>query len=360
MRFSLTDDEQMIAGSVCELCAKSVAPDAAAWDEAAALPSAIVTEVGELGLLGMSVPEAHGGVALSCVGRAAVLETLGGGSAALAMVVAMHDSLASGHLRHAGSAAQQEAHLPEWAGGETLATWCAPGPKLRATQTDSGWLLNGESPVTLAAAYAQILVVNADSDDGVVSLLVGIDDKGVRRTSATQLGLHAVGASRLLFEDVQVAKDAQLGEPTDNALGRVAEEHRIALAAVACGVGRSALRAAAEYANEREQFGRPIGTFQAIQWKLADAATELDAAALVTGRAAWLVDQGKAAGAASARAKVLATTAAERACSGALQIHGGYGYTREFPIERAVRAAKMLSAMAGTNRAARNAVAQAL
>lgn len=362
MRFSLTEDEQMIVDGVGELCERSIRAQAGAWDEAGALPETVRGELGELGLFGLGSAEAYGGVALSGVAATAVLERLGQGDAAVALLVAVHDRLAAAHVRRAGTDAQRRAWLPKWASGEALATWAEPASS-DVVATDG--TLRGSTGVVVGAALAQHVVVHArtdgGTDGGVVSHVVETSAPGVSVEPVARLGTRADGAARVRLDGVSIDDDARLGTPGDGvAEGLVAEQH-LALAAIACGVGEAALSAATAYANEREQFGRPIARFQAIQWKLADAGTELEAASLLARRAAWALEHGADDGpGAAARAKRAATAAAERACSDALQIHGGYGYTREFPVERHLRAAKTLSIAAGTSRAARAVAAAAI
>lgn len=358
MRFSLTEDEQMIVDGVGELCERTIAAQAGAWDEAGALPEAVRGELGELGLFGLGTAEAHGGVALSGVAATAVLERLGQGDAAVALLVAMHDRLAAAQVRRAGTDPQRGAWLPKWASGEALATWAEPASSDVVVQDGT---LRGSTGVVVGAALAQHVVVHARTDAGRVSHVIETSAAGVTVDPVARLGTRADGAARVRLHGVVIGDQTRLGAADDGvAEGLVAEQH-VALAAIACGVGTAALTAATAYANEREQFGRPIAKFQAIQWKLADAGTELEAASLLSRRAAWALQQGRDDGpGAAARAKRAATAAAERACSDALQIHGGYGYTREFPVERHLRAAKTLSIAAGTSRAARAVAAEAI
>lgn len=359
MHFTLTEDDQLIVASVTELCAKSMG-QAADWDDAGQLPGSILTEVADLGLLGMSTPQALGGVELSGIVRAAVLEALGGGDAALALVVAGHDGLAAAHVARAATPAQRAAWLGAWAAGEPLVAWCEPGTELSGQMCGEGLRVSGQTPVTAGVGLAGRFVVNVPLDRGIASALVLGEQAGVSRTKVDRLGMRAAAAGRVVFDDVLIPLEALIGAPGDGVVASLMAEFQIALGAIACGVGRAALAAASVYSMQREQFGQPISNFQAIQWKLANAATELDAAALLVGRAAWMLEQRQPFEAAAAQAKVAASEAAERACSEALQIHGGYGYTREFPVERHLRAAKTLSMAAGSNRASRKTAAAAI
>jgi len=358
MRFSLTEDEQMIVDGVAELCERSIRAQASAWDEAGALPDGVRGELGELGLFGLGTSEAHGGVELSGVAATAVLERLGEGDAAVALLVAQHDRLAAAHVRRAGTEAQQGTWLPQWAAGEALATWADP---TASEVTEAGGALSGSAGVVVGAQLAQHVVVHAKTEDGVLSVVLDVSAPGVTVEPVARIGTRADGAARVRLEGVAIADDARLGSAGDGVAQALVAEQHVALAAIACGVGRAATAAATAYAKEREQFGQPIAHFQAIQWKLADAGTELDAAGLLARSAAWsLMQRNEDGPGAAARAKRAATAAAEKACSEALQIHGGYGYTREFPVERHLRAAKTLSIAAGTSRAARAVAAQAI
>lgn len=361
MRFSLTEDEQMIVDGVADLCTKSVASQAAQWEQDGDLSDAALAEVGALGLFGLSAPEADGGIELSCVARTAVVETLGAGDASLATVIAAHDGLASAHVLRAGTQAQRGAWLPSWTTGEALATWCAPSEGITMTASADGVVLRGQTEVLIGATKAQWLVINvADDDGGVHTWVVPADASGVDVIAADRLGLRASAAGHVVLDGVCVGADRQLGTVDDGVAAALVAERRITLAAIACGVARSAIAVAATYAVEREQFGKPIAQFQAIQWKLADAATNLDAASLTTRRAAWCIDAGRPDAAAAARGHVAAMQAAQTVCSDALQIHGGYGYTQEYPVERALRAVKTLSVMAGTTRASRAVIGAAI
>lgn len=360
MHFTLSEDDQLIVASVAELCGKAIGDRAAEWDDAGRVPEAVLTDVANLGLLGMSTPEALGGVELSSVARAAVLEALGGGDAALALVVAGHDGLAAAHVARAATPVQRAAWLGAWAAGDPIVAWCAPGTELSGQMCDEGLRVSGQTPVTAGVGLAGRFVVNLPLDGGIASALVVGDQAGVSRTSVDRLGMRATAAGRVVFEDVLIPFEALIGTPGDGVVASLTTEFQISLGAIACGVGRAALAAARHYSMQREQFGQPISNFQAIQWKLANAATELDAAALLVSRAAWMLEQRQSFEAAAARAKFAASEAAERACSDALQIHGGYGYTREFPVERHLRAAKTLSMTAGTNRASRKTAAAAI
>ncbi|MEM6995899.1 MAG: acyl-CoA dehydrogenase family protein [Myxococcota bacterium] len=357
MRFSLTEDDEMIVASIGELCAKSVAPHASQWDDDGALPPAILTEVAGLGLAGMSASEAVGGVALSAVGRAAALQALASGDAALALLLAAHDGLAAAHVARGGTAAQREAHLAAWAAGERFAAWAEPAETLQIDADGDVVRLAGHTGPTVAAGIAGHWLVHAPADGGVRSVLVPADTAGASATPVDRLGARAAATAVLHFDGVQLPAASLVGAVDDGLVDALRAEHWVDLAAIATGVGRAALQAATAYAREREQFGQPIANFQAIQWMLANAATELDAAALLTGKAAWHIAGGGLDVAAAARAKTHATEAAQRAASDALQIHGGYGYTREFPVERHLRAAKTLAVAGGTNRTTRAAAA---
>lgn len=348
MHLSLAEDDALIVASVTALCAKSVTPVATAWDEARAIDPAVWTQVAELGLFGMAVPETHEGVGLSWRARAAVLRALGAGDPALAWVIGMHDALACGLVVGAASPASQAALLPGWARGETIASACVARPGIVVESSGGGLVLRGQTEVTVGAGLAGALLLLLPAGSGAQLVLLRPEDSGVGlRRADDWLGARAAAAASVTLRDVRVRPDAVLvreGQGRDLAAEARAAT-RLAVAAISCGVGRAATEAAIAYAKAREQFGQPIANFQAIQWKLADATCSLDAADLLVGRAAWAADRdGSVTPPFAAQACLRATAAAAQACTEALQIHGGYGYTTEFPVERLLRGAKALAA----------------
>jgi len=359
MDFELSDEESLLRDTVRGLCDQQVRPHAQAWDGARALPPELLPELGQMGLLALEVPEDEGGAGLSAVAASALVEEVAAADGALAELVVAHNYRGLARVRAGLSEAIRAAELPGLVAGERFVTAAEPAAirsqgaeALRVTAASGegegegeGWGLNGRVEHALGAALADRLVVLARSDAGPTAWLVDTAAAGVERTPVRTLGARAAGTAHVVLSGVRVTEAQRLGRPgsalDDAAAGWPGID--VASAAVACGLARGALEVAAAYAQEREQFGRPIARFQAIQWKLADMGTELDAARLLTRRAAWARDAGRPAAetaGAAARARLFAASMATRACSEALQIHGGYGYTREYPVERSLRDAR--------------------
>jgi alkylation response protein AidB-like acyl-CoA dehydrogenase len=377
MSFELGEDVELLRGSVRELCERQIVPHARAWDAAGQLPPSIVRELGEVGLFGLRVPESEGGAGLSMGAAAALIEELAAADAAVALTVTVHNFSCLGHLSRRASASMRETLLPRLVSGEALGAWAMAEPGVgsdpgaaRATVRHEGghWVIRGHKALVVQGAAAEVIVVVASTDpeqgpDSLASFLVERTDPGVRILDEVRtLGMRAAATVDLRLEDVRVPEARCLARPglAHRDMREVQADSRIAHAALACGLTRAALDAARAYAREREQFGRPIGDFQAIQWKLADIATGLDAARLLVQRAAWQRDRGQAAVEEAARAKLFAATRAVAACSEALQIHGGYGYTEEFPVERMLRDARYIPIAEGTDEIQRIVLSDAI
>ncbi|MEM7158387.1 MAG: acyl-CoA dehydrogenase family protein [Myxococcota bacterium] len=378
MDLSLTEEDELLRDTVRELGQQRVRPHAIEWDEARALPEGLMAELGEMGLTAMELPEDEGGTALSAVAAAALVGELAAADGALALRVLRHNTFGLGHVMLGLADDVREAELPAMAEGRVEVAWALseqgsttdPGSiQTRAVRDGDHWVLDGHKQHVVGGATAGRIVVLAttakgdSTADDIVALLVDGDADGLTRGEPVRtMGMRAAGTAHLRFEQVRVPASRMLGEP-GQAWGHAMElldRARIGMAALACGIGRGALQVSTAYAKEREQFGKPIASFQAIQWKLADMATTLEAAWLLTMRAAWLCDSGQEFAAAASRAKIAATTAATRGCSEALQVHGGYGYTREFPVEKALRDARWCESSGGTNEVPRTLVSQAI
>lgn len=383
MDFFLSEEDELLRDTVRELCEQQVRPHAGAWDEARALPPDVLPSLGEQGLLAMELPEDEGGAGLSTVAATALVEELASADGALALLVSVHNHLGLGHATKLGDGARGE-ELPALVDGRHVAAWAlsergggSDALRMATTARKDGdqWVLEGDKHYILGAAVAQRIVVlattNAPGKDGVarsgadeiVALLVDADAPGLTVSEPVRtLGMRAAGTAHLRLEGVRVPDSRRLGEPGAAWADAMAllDRSRIGMAAVACGIGRGAMSVATAYAKEREQFGRPIAKFQAIQWKLADMATTLEAAWLLTLKAAWRRDQGLPFSAHASRAKLAAAQAATRACSEALQIHGGYGYTREYPVERSLRDARLCEIGEGTNEIQRLLISRAI
>jgi alkylation response protein AidB-like acyl-CoA dehydrogenase len=376
MRFDLDDDLQSMCESIRDFGRQEVAPRARAWDQAEALPAELLPRLGELGLLGLRVPEAQGGAGLSLLAAVTLIEELAAADASLALVVSTHNLLAVGHLLRRARPEVLEALLPRLVSGQALGAWAlveaSAGSEITAVRTEARargdrFVLQGDKSFVVGGMEAEHVVVFASAppagpDGTLTAFVIDVDPATVSARPVPTLGMRAAGTADLALAAVDVPAERQLGaagEAKDDALALL-DDSRIGMAAIAVGIGRAALEAATHYAKERKQFGRPIASFQAIQWKLADMAMALDAARLMVRRAAWLGDNGQPARTAAAQAKLFAAPRAVAVCSEALQIHGGYGYTEEFGIERYLRDARLCPMGEGTSEIQRIVVSRAI
>lgn len=377
MDLALDAAQTAIVQAVRNFVQREVIPRARDWDEEERFPTEAVARCGELGLLGMAVPEAYGGTGLDEVTIAAVLEELGRGDGSLALTVESHGCLAARHIAIQGNEEQKQRWLPSMASGRTLGAWCLTEPgsgsdasalRTRAVRDGDGWVLNGTKMFITQGTVAGVYVVLTSTDpargkDGITAFVV---ERGTPGLSAgrhlKKLGMRASDTAEVILDEVRIPDANRLGDLGRGFSGalRVLEGGRVAISGLALGIARAALEDSVRYAREREQFGHPLAHFQAIQWMLADMATDIEAARALTRRAAWLLDTGKPHGAAPYMAKLAAARAAMKAADAAVQIHGGYGYLREFPVERYLRDAKLCEIGEGTNEVQRMLIARTL
>lgn len=366
MDFDLPEELLEIRRTLREFCEAEVKPHARAWDEAQAFPRAVVARLGGLGLLGITVPEAYGGAGLGALATAVVVEEVARYDGSLALTVASHNGLGTGHILRFGSEAQKRRYLPALASGEKLAAWALTEPgsgsdaaamRTSAVRRGEGWVLSGSKTFITQGTVGGSFVVLARTDParkqhGITAFILEPGMKGfTQKPIHGKLGMRSSDTAELFFDEVLVEDDRRLGEVNEgftNTL-QILDRGRITIGALAVGLGRGALEEARAYARERQAFGHPIADFQAIAFKLADMATELDAARLLVHRAAALCDAGAPFGKEASMAKLFASEAAMRATSQAIQIHGGYGYTKDFPVERYFRDAKLCEIGEGTS-----------
>ncbi len=367
MNFQLSEEDRLLVEGVREFCEREVVPHAAAWDEQGAIPADLPRRLAELGLLGLELPEDVGGVGLSAVAGVAVVAELGRACAALSLSVSAHNTLVAGFLRRAGDPAQRTAFLPALAEGRMLGAFAlseaGAGTDARSVETVArraadGFVLSGRKQTITHATVAGLYLVVArlEQADGPLAVFaVEADRPGIHADRVATLGMCACDVGDVLFDGVALPKSALVGDPAEawEHLKAVLDRGRMNVAAMATGLVEASFVAARDYARQRRQFGRPIADYQAIQWKLADMATALEAARLLVYHAAWAHDRGARTREAAARAKVFAAEAAVRAANDAIQIHGGYGYTREYPVERYLRDARLCGLGEGTNDAMR-------
>ena len=377
INFDENEGERILRKTVRDFAEKEIRPHARSWDEEERFPSELVPKLAELGLLGLRVPEELGGAAMTMQENAIVIEELARVDGSVALTVASHNGLCSGHILLAGNEAQKKKYLPQLATGKALGAWGltepgsgsdAAGMKTRAVKQGSKWVINGSKTFITQGSVGSIYVVLASTSPekkqkGITAFIL---EKGMKGFSVgkhiEKMGNRASDTTELIFQDVEISDEQRLGEVDHGFLDtlEILDRGRIAIASMAVGLGAGALESAIGYAKERKQFGRPIGDNQAIQFMLADAATELEAARLLVRRAAWMKDQGLRTTRESSMAKLWGAQAGMKACDIAIQVHGGYGYTREFPVERALRDCKLCEIGEGTNEVNRIVIAREL
>src|SRR5262245_58785701 len=375
MNFELTDDQRRIRAVAREFAEAELGDRIAPFDERHEFPHAIVRKLGDLGLMGVLVPPEYGGAGLDYVSYALIVEELNRGDASVGITMWGHNSLCTNHIALFGSPALKEKYLPRLASGEVLGAWGLTEPgsgsdaaalRTRAELRGEEWLMNGSKAFITNASVSGVAVVMARTDPekksrGISAFVVERDTPGFSAGRPyRKLGLHASDTAELIFEDCQVPADQLLGERGRGFVQavQVLEGGRIAMAAMAVGIGQAAVDAAVKYMKQRTAFGKTLAEFNGLQGMLADIATEVEVARLLTLRAAWLKDAGRPAMHAAAKAKVFASEAAMKAASKAVQIHGGAGYITEFPVERIFRDAKLTEIGEGTSEIQRMVIAR--
>ncbi len=378
MDFSPSEHHALLRKTVRDFARLEVLPRAKQWDIEERFPREIVPKLAELGLLGIRIPEAYGGSGMDVTSYAICVEEIARADGSLALTVASHNGLGTAHILGFGSEALKKKYLPKAASGEWLAAWALTEPgsgsdsaSLRTTARRDGdtWVINGTKMFITQGSVGGFCVVLARTNDdvakqrGITAFVVETGTKGYSASKHLEkYGCRSSDTVELTFEDVVVADAQRVGEVdqgfTDTM--QILDRGRISIAAMALGLGYGALEMAVTYAKDRKQFNQPIADFQAIQWMLADSKTELDAAQLLTYRAAWLADQGRSYTKEASMAKLYASEAATRVCNRALQVHGGYGYTREFAVERHLRDAKLCEIGEGTSEIQRMVIAKHL
>ncbi len=377
MDFQLTEEQKMIREMVRDFAQKEIAPIAAQIDEKERFPEEVFKRMGELGLLGLPWPSEYGGAGADFVSFALAVEEISYASGSIGLPYEAHVSLASAPIYLFGTEGQKERYLVPLAKGEYIGAFGLTEPEAGsdagATKTTAildgdHWVINGTKRFITSGSIADVVVITAktDPEKGTRGISNFIIEKGTPGFTPgkeeIKMGLKGSVTSELIFEDCRVPKENLLGKRCEGfkQFLKTLDGGRISIAAMALGIGRAALEASTAYAKERVQFGRPIAQFQAIQWMIADAATELEAARLLVYQAAYLEDQGKRFTKEAAIAKLFATEAAERICRDAVQIHGGYGYSREYPVERYYRDTRFTTIGEGTSEIQRLVIARQL
>ncbi|MEX2601250.1 MAG: acyl-CoA dehydrogenase family protein [Balneolaceae bacterium] len=366
LSFELSEDQRMIRESVREFVSRHVAPAVLERDKNKRFPEKLIRLAAEQNLLGIYHDEEYGGAGFDTVSFCLAIEEIARWDASLALTIASHTSLAAGHIAHAGSEKQKKKFLTPLAKGEILGGWCLTEPgsgsdssglKTTAKKVDNGWILNGTKVFITQGSVAGIYVVLAKTDaekgtKGISAFIVERDRKGVRAGKPIdKLGMNSSDTAEVIFEEVSLPDENLLGERNRGFYDTMSmlDGGRIGIGALSVGIARGALEESLKYSRERKQFGKAIGDFQAIEHKLADMATRLDAARLMVHRAAWLRDRGKPHTLEASMCKLFASELAVRASEEAVQIHGGYGYTKEYHVERFLRDSKLMTIGEGTS-----------
>ena len=382
MEFSLTDEQQQLRRTVREFAEAEILPHVMEWDEVSHFPSEIIPKLAEMGFLGVIFPEKYGGAGMGYVEYAIIIEELSRVDGSIGIIVAAHNSLCTNHIYKFGTEEQKKKYVVPLAQGEKLGCWSltepeagsdAGGTRTVAVKKDGGWLINGSKTFTTNGHYADICVGMAVSDPakkshGISAFVIEKGTAGFRPgKKENKLGLRASDTSEVVFTDCQVPACNLLGKEGEGFVNslQILDGGRISIASLGLGMAQGAYEASLRYAKQRKQFGKPIADFQAIQFKLADMATEIEAARLLTYQAAWLADRAIAAGDENARftressmAKLYAGEVAVRVANEAVQIHGGYGFIKDYPAEKFYRDVKLCTIGEGTSEIQRLVIAR--
>jgi alkylation response protein AidB-like acyl-CoA dehydrogenase len=375
MDFELNEDQQQIKRTIREFAEAELRPHVMEWDESQHFPVELRSQFAQLGVMGVLVPEQYGGAGLGYIEYAVIVEELARVDPSIALAIAAHNSLGGGHILIAGSEAQKQKYLTPIARGDYFVAWGLTEPssgsdassmRTTAVRRDGGWVLNGSKNFITNATVAETSVILAITDratgsHGISAFLLERRTPGFTvAKKENKAGMRASDTAALVFDDCFVPESNLIGEPGQGFVQamKVLDGGRISIAALAVGIAQGAYEAALKYAKERTQFGRPIAEFQAIQFKLADMATQIDAARLLTYRSAALKNQGKVTTKESSMAKLYASEVAVRVAEESVQIHGGYGYIKDYPAEKFWRDSKLCTIGEGTSEIQRTVIAR--
>jgi alkylation response protein AidB-like acyl-CoA dehydrogenase len=377
MDFRLSEDQTLLRRSVREFAETEIKPHVREWDEAQRFPSELLSKLADLGLMGIQFPAEYGGSGLSAVDYCICIEELARVDPSVSLSVAAHNGLGAAHIAMFGNESQKQQYLVPLARGEKLAAWGLTEPgsgsdaaamRTTATCDASGWVLNGSKMFITHGQSGDTMVVMAVTDKGKghKGISAFIVDRGtpgfVAGKKEDKLGMRASETTEVIFQNCRIPHDRLLGERGQGFIQtlQVLDAGRIGIAALAVGLAQGAYEAARGYAFERKQFGRPIGTFQSVRWKLVDNAARVEAARLLTYRAAWLKDDGRRMTLESSMAKLYASEIAVRASEDCVQIHGGYGFVKDYPAEKFFRDVKLTTIGEGTSEIQRLVIARQL
>jgi alkylation response protein AidB-like acyl-CoA dehydrogenase len=377
MQFEFTPEQIQLRKTVREFAEAEIAPHVLEWDEDQIFPIEAIKHAGRLGFLGAIFPEELGGAGLGYIDYAIIIEELARVDPSVGLIVAAHTSLCTNHIYLAGNEEQRAKYVPKLATGEWIGSWALTEPesgsdagsmRTKAVKHGQCWVLDGSKNFITNAQYADVVVTMAITDraasqHGVSAFLVEKHVPGFRvGKKENKLGMRASATGELAFTSCRLPESQLLGKPGEGFVDslRILDGGRISIAALSVGTAQGAYEAALKYSMQRKQFGRPISEFQSIQNKLADMATEIDAARLLTYRAGWMKDQGHRVTKESAMAKLFASEVAVRVTNEAVQIHGGYGFIKDYPVEKFYRDVKLCTIGEGTSEIQRLVIARQL
>jgi alkylation response protein AidB-like acyl-CoA dehydrogenase len=375
--FRPTEEQALLRRSVREFAETEIRPHVREWDEDQHFPSELVPKLAALGLLGIQFPEQYGGAALGAVDYCICIEEIARVDPGVALSLAAHNGLCSAHIFLFGNEAQKRQYLTPLARGEKIGAWGltestsgsdAAGMRTTATRAGECWVLNGSKTFTTHGRVGDIMVVMAVTDRaaGTKGISAFVVERGTPGMAAgkkeDKLGMRASDTSEVLFENCRIPADQLIGGEGQGFVEtmQVLDAGRIGIAALAVGLAQGAHEAAVSYARERKAFGKPIGSFQAMQWKLADGATKIEAARLLTYRAAYLKERGRRTTLESSMAKLYASEIAVKVADDCVQIHGGYGFVKDYPAEKYFRDVKLTTIGEGTSEIQRLVIARQL
>ena len=377
MDFRLSDEQELLRRTVREFAEAEIGPHVMEWDEAQQFPMDLLPKLAALGLTGITYPDEFGGAGMSTVDYCICIEELARVCPAIALSVAAHNGLCTAHISTFGNDAQRRQYLPRLVRGEVLGAWGlteagagsdAAGMRTTAVRQGNCWVLNGAKAFITHGRIGGIMVVIAVTDraKGHRGISAFVVEHGTPGMSAgkkeNKLGMRASDTSEVVFENCRIPGAHLLGEEGQGFINtlQILDSGRIGIAALSVGLAQGAYEAAKRYAKERRQFGQPIASFQAIQWKLADDATRIEAARWLTYRAAYLRDRGARTTKESSIAKLFASEIAVKAADDSVQIHGGYGFVKDYPAEKYFRDVKLLTIGEGTSEIQRLVIARQL
>jgi alkylation response protein AidB-like acyl-CoA dehydrogenase len=375
--FQLSDEQRQLRREIRDFAEREIRDNVMKWDEESKFPLDVVKQLGKMGVMGIIFPAEYGGAGLGYIEYVIAVEELSRVDGSVGIIIAAHNSLCSNHIFIAGSEEQKRKYTPKLASGEWIGAWGLTEPgsgsdagSARTTAVKKGnkWVLNGTKTFITNGSYADVMVVVAVTDrtaktHGLSAFIVEKGTKGFRPgKKENKLGLRASDTAEMIFEDCEIPEENLLGKEGDGFIDsmRVLDGGRISIAALSLGIGQGAYESALKYSKERKQFGRAIAEFQAIQWKLADMATELEAARLLTMRAADIKDKGMKTTQESSMAKLYASEVAVKCANESVQIHGGYGFIKDYPAEKYYRDVKLCTIGEGTSEIQRLVIARQL